>query len=662
MAVFGAPLAHGDDAERAVRAGLRVLGAVDGLRGQRRRGSRARGGEHGRGARHAWVGPRPERRSRSATSSTPPPGCRRRRRRAGSSWAGRRSARRATRSSTRPLPPVDAKGKAEPVEAWLAVRPLVEPAERPARLGPFVGRARELDVVRSVWRQAIHERRPQLVTVVGPPGIGKSRLVREDGGRDPGGGRSRPARPLRAVRGAHRLPRVRPARPAGVRHLRLGPRAGRPGEARRGRRSAPAAGRGGGHDALPRAPPRARHGRPGRRPSASSSSPLRRVLERLGAERPVLVVYEDIHWAAASELDLIEYLGGQLRETGCAVMALTRPELLDERPWGARLPAHTSLVLGPLAAAEVEAMARARRRTRRRTTSSTGSSSAPRATRSSSRSSRPALADGTAAGALPVTVTAAIDARLDALPAALRSHVLVAAVVGRTFWRGVARGGHGRRRPRRGARRARAPRPRPARADEPARRRRGVPVPPRPDPRRRLRDAHPHRARGTARRTSPRTSRGAPRATPARSPGCSLTTGARRASRAARCRTSSPPRRSRSAAGRRGRWSSSTRWPPSSPTTSEARASIRLRRGIALKALDADHEAAAELAAVVPALEGTERLDALLYAGRAEVWCERHDEALGMRGAGARVRGGARRPGRARRSARAPERRPRDAR
>ena len=58
------------------------------------------------------------------------------------------------------------------------------------------------------------------------------------------------------------------------------------------------------------------------------------------------------------------------------------------------------------------------------------------------------------------------------------------------------------------------------------------------------------------------------------------------------------------------------------------RASIRLRRGIALKALDADHEAAAELAAVVPSLDGTERLDGLLYAGRAEVWCERHEEAL----------------------------------
>ncbi len=58
------------------------------------------------------------------------------------------------------------------------------------------------------------------------------------------------------------------------------------------------------------------------------------------------------------------------------------------------------------------------------------------------------------------------------------------------------------------------------------------------------------------------------------------------------------------------------------------RTTIRLRRGMALKALDADHEAAAELAAALPELEGAERLDGLLYAGRAEVWCEHDEEAL----------------------------------
>ncbi len=42
---------------------------------------------------------------------------------------------------------------------------------------------------------------------------------------------------------------------------------------------------------------------------------VRRMIECLGDERPTLVVFEDIHWAAPSELDLLEYLGAQLRET-----------------------------------------------------------------------------------------------------------------------------------------------------------------------------------------------------------------------------------------------------------------------------------------------------------------------------------------------------------
>jgi tetratricopeptide (TPR) repeat protein len=63
-------------------------------------------------------------------------------------------------------------------------------------------------------------------------------------------------------------------------------------------------------------------------------------------------------------------------------------------------------------------------------------------------------------------------------------------------------------------------------------------------------------------------------------------------------------------------------------TDAGARAAVRLRRGMALKALDADQDAIDELTAVLPELHGPDRLDGLLYAGRAEIWCERHEEAL----------------------------------
>src|SRR5204862_8166237 len=74
--------------------------------------------------------------------------------------------------------PVEAKGKAAPVEAWIAVRPLHAAGER--RLsGTLVGRARELEVLRGTWERVAGARVPHLVTVLGPAGIGKTRLTQE---------------------------------------------------------------------------------------------------------------------------------------------------------------------------------------------------------------------------------------------------------------------------------------------------------------------------------------------------------------------------------------------------------------------------------------------------------------------------------------------------
>ena len=87
----------------------------------------------------------------------------------------------ATRSAIeyRPASPVAAKGKAEPVRAWLAVRPTTPAGERALTPIPIVGRERELDVLRRIWDDVSTQRRPALVTVFGPAGIGKSRLALE---------------------------------------------------------------------------------------------------------------------------------------------------------------------------------------------------------------------------------------------------------------------------------------------------------------------------------------------------------------------------------------------------------------------------------------------------------------------------------------------------
>ena len=75
---------------------------------------------------------------------------------------------------------VDAKGKQSVVPAWVALSALVEPALRPTGLtGPFIGRAQEVAVLDAVAERVASERVPQLVTLFGPAGVGKSRLLGE---------------------------------------------------------------------------------------------------------------------------------------------------------------------------------------------------------------------------------------------------------------------------------------------------------------------------------------------------------------------------------------------------------------------------------------------------------------------------------------------------
>jgi hypothetical protein len=61
----------------------------------------------------------------------------------------------------------------------------------------------------------------------------------------------------------------------------------------------------------------------------------RRVVEALGRDRPTALVFEDLHWADPSLLDLLEYLAARVRDAPALLLALARPELLDARPgWG----------------------------------------------------------------------------------------------------------------------------------------------------------------------------------------------------------------------------------------------------------------------------------------------------------------------------------------
>ena len=76
-----------------------------------------------------------------------------------------------------PVEPLDLKGKAEPVPAFRLLAAHAAPERRHDSL--FVGRERELGLLADAWRRALAEQRCELVTVVGEPGIGKSRLAAE---------------------------------------------------------------------------------------------------------------------------------------------------------------------------------------------------------------------------------------------------------------------------------------------------------------------------------------------------------------------------------------------------------------------------------------------------------------------------------------------------
>ncbi len=156
---------------------------------------------------------------------------------------------------------------------------------------------------------------------------------------------------------------------------------------------------------------------------------FRKTLEQAAAERPLVVVFDDIQWGEETFLDLIEHVA--LLSSGAPILLLcmARPELIERRPaWP------VTLRLEPLADDDVE---RADRRARSRASCASGSL-APRAgTRSSSRRCWrwPASAEGEVV--VPPTLQALLAARLDQLEPAERSVLERAAVEGEIFHRGA---------------------------------------------------------------------------------------------------------------------------------------------------------------------------------------------------------------------------------
>ncbi len=439
MAVFGAPLARSDDAERAVRASLSILEGIREL--NERHPGIALDVRAGVCTGEAVVAVDAAPGEAIATGDVVNTASRLQ----SAAPVGRvivdAESYRLTRDAFRyeAMPPVEAKGKREPVPAWLVGEALGEPATRSVSRTTLVGRDHELTLIRSVWDRAVRSSHPHLVTVLGPAGIGKSRLAQEvaDEIRSKGGrelwGRSLPYEEQTPFRAAAEMVRhvagIYENEPVDDARSKLATLAGslypETEVADATRHLSVLLGLG--LDAPPDEQIHLLFG-------------ARRLIEHLSERDPLLLVFEDLHWADDALLDLIDYLVAHVRDHPVVFLALARPEFLERRPaWGAGMLGHTTLPLEPLTPDEAASVAGAL------LTDALGDA-VERVVAAAGGNPLfieelvAALADDPTAEELPATVRAAIAARIDALPPAARTALLSASVIGKTFWRGVLHG------------------------------------------------------------------------------------------------------------------------------------------------------------------------------------------------------------------------------
>jgi len=180
MAVFGVPVVHEDDALRATRAAAEMREALDDLNKQLERDhdvtisnrTGVNSGEvvAGTGAQTIATGDAVNTAARLEQGAVP-----------GEILLGE-STYRLVRDAVvaESVPPLDAKGKAEPVKAWrlISVHPSAEGIARRRDI-PIVGRQRELRLLTEAFDRAIADRACVLFTILGTPGVGKSRLVEQ---------------------------------------------------------------------------------------------------------------------------------------------------------------------------------------------------------------------------------------------------------------------------------------------------------------------------------------------------------------------------------------------------------------------------------------------------------------------------------------------------
>jgi class 3 adenylate cyclase len=444
MAVFGAPVAHEDDPERAVRAGLRILDAIvelneadPGLSLQVRVGINT-------GEAVVALGARPEVGEGIVTGDVVNTAARIQ----GTAPVGGVAVGEQTyRATSRvfqydPLEPARVKGKAEPLELWVARAALSRFGTDVTRryATPLVGRELERPLLIGTFERAAQQRSVQLVTIVGEPGVGKSRLVAELFaylGTKPELTRWRQGRCLPYGEGITfwALGEIVKAE-AGILEsdsvevaaMKLDA-AVSPAERERQwllQRLGPLVG-------VEAASPAERQ---------ELFTAWRRYLEGLAAARPSVLVFEDLHWADEALLAFLEHLSEWAEGVPLLLLCTARPELYERHPgWAGGIRNATTINLPPLSDQETAELV-----SHLITTSVLSAELEQRVLERAGGNPLYAeefvrlLADrdlGAGEMELPESLQALIAARLDTLAPDRKSLLQDAAVLGKVFWVGA---------------------------------------------------------------------------------------------------------------------------------------------------------------------------------------------------------------------------------
>ncbi len=335
MAVFGVPLLHEDDALRAIRAASEMQEAATELNDELERDyATTLALRIGVNTGEVVIGTE----ERLATGDAVNVAARlEQAAQPGEIWIGQKTLQLVRDAvETEPLPPLALKGKAESLDAFrlVSVKPEAPAFERHLD-APMVGRQRQLKLVADAFANCVSEHACGLFTMLGPAGVGKSRIAEEFlGGVDAQVVRGRC---LSYGEGISYWPVVEV-----VKQL-LGDEPERrllelvPNEL-----AAPAL-----------------SGLLGSETAATSPDGIawtvRKLFEAVAAERPLVVAFDDIHWGEPTFLDLVEHVADLSRNAPILLLCTARPELLDVRPgWGGGKLNATTILVEPLAEREID--------------------------------------------------------------------------------------------------------------------------------------------------------------------------------------------------------------------------------------------------------------------------------------------------------------------